>query len=95
MKQHAMVAKAANHKKKMIEVHQHLVARVMAKQYLRDRETHAFQILENMGLYEDPETKLARDELMPWLYSEVESQVRRTFETEAYLRSKRKFIQTP
>ena len=83
-----MVAKAENQKKKMIEVHQHLVARVLAKQYLRDRETHAFQILENMGLYEDPETKLARDELMPWLYTEVESQVRQTLRTEVYLESK-------
>lgn len=71
----------------MITTHQHLVSRVFAKNFLRDVQSHAFEILESTGLYADEEEKNVKDELLPWLYTEVVTELKKSHKVTHFLSS--------
>lgn len=59
----------------MIDTHKHLVSRAFSKGFLRDIQSHALDILDSAGLFQDEEVKQVKDEFMPWLYSEVKTEL--------------------
>ena len=59
----------------MIDSHKHLVSRAFSKNFLRDMQSHAFEILESAGMFEDQDVKKVSDDFMPWLYSEVKTEL--------------------
>lgn len=73
------------HRKKMINTHKHLVSRVFAKNLLRDVQSHAFEILESTGVYCDEEEKKVKDDLLPWLYSEVATELKKQRKAKSFL----------
>lgn len=72
----------------MISTHQHLVSRVFAKNFLRDVQSHAFDILESTGLYADEEERQVKNELLPWLYKEVGEELKQERKAVQFLNSK-------
>ncbi len=72
----------------MIKVHQHLVARVFSKNFLRDVEKDALTILENQGLFVDEDVKQIREEVMPTIYDEVFRTVQRMEAIDRFVNSR-------
>jgi hypothetical protein len=71
----------------MINTHQLLVSRVFSKNFLRDVQADAFEILEATGLYADEGEKAVVDELMPWLYSQVTNELKKEHHVSHFLDS--------
>lgn len=72
----------------MIATHQHLVSRVFSKNFFRDVQSHAFEILEATGIYANEEEKVVKDDLLPWLYTEVVSELKNNNLVSKFLNSK-------
>ena len=59
----------------MIDTHKHLVSRAFSKAFLRDLHSHALDIVDSAGMFEDEEVKEVKDTFMPWLYTEVKHEL--------------------
>ena len=71
------LARKKRQKADLINVHQHMVARVFSQRYISDISNAAFEILDNMCYFMDESEKKIKDEFMPWLYEETISQGKR------------------
>ena len=62
-----------------------LVGRVLSKQYLQNLHRNTNAILEEQGFFREPLEFDLYDNLLPWLYQEVQQDITRTaaVETEA------------
>ena len=81
--------KQKEHEKKLkaINTHQHMVSRVFAKNFLRDLQKDSLVILENQGYFVDESIKEVKEEFMPWLYSQVFTEVKSHHKIENFLKS--------
>lgn len=66
-----LMADKRRHKAQLIDVHQHMVARVYSKRFVEDIQRSSFDILDSMCMFLDETEKTIKDQFMPWLYEET------------------------